>query len=225
MAIAVGTQDAHRLVQAYIDAGVLLPGADRHRLEELHEVLFARLGGMKMGQLTGIAMQQAPSLIREYRDILYEMPFQFPTDILFAMRAVAILSGMATTIDRNFDPWAATLPFAERLAVDQFARDWRGVLDEIGELARLALRLPARLDRYLTQAERGELVQQTALAPDAQKSLRRLERSVDRLTWALIAMGLLMTGMLLRATDGPGGASTVTLFAAGVVFLWGITRR
>jgi predicted unusual protein kinase regulating ubiquinone biosynthesis (AarF/ABC1/UbiB family) len=225
VAIAVGTRDAHRMVQAYVDAGVLLPGADRQRIEELHDVLFARLGGMKMGQLTGIAMQQAPYLLREYRDLLFEMPFQFPTDVVFAMRAVAILAGMATTLDRNFDPWAATLPFAERLAADELARNWRGALDEIGELARLALRLPARLDRYLTQAERGELVQQTALAPDAAKSLRRLERSVDRLTWALIAMGLLMAGMLLRTTDGPGGISTAALIGAGIVFIWGMTRR
>lgn len=224
VAIAVGTRDARRLVQAYYDSGVLLPGADRQRLEELHDVLFARFGGVKMGQLTDVAMQQAQFMLREYRDILYELPFQVPTDILFTMRAVAILSGMATTLDRNFDPWAATLPFAERLASDQFSRDWRGVLDELGDLARLALRLPARLDRFLTQAERGELVQQTALAPDAAKALRRLERSVDRLTWGLVAMGLLMAGMQLRITDGPGGVSSALLIAAALAFLWGLTR-
>ncbi len=59
VAIAVGTRDAHRLVQAYYDAGVLLPGADRQRIEELHEVLFARFGGVRMGQLSDVAMQQA----------------------------------------------------------------------------------------------------------------------------------------------------------------------
>ena len=116
VAIAVGTRDARRLVQAYYDAGVLLPGADRQRIEELHEVMFARFGGVRMGQLSDVAMQQAGYFVREYRDLLYDLPFQFPTDVLFAMRAVAILSGMATTLDPHFDPWAATLPFAERLA-------------------------------------------------------------------------------------------------------------
>jgi hypothetical protein len=48
---------------------------------------------------------------------------------------------------------------------------------------------------------------------------------VDRLTWALIAMGLLMTGMLLRATDGPGGISTAALIGAGIAFIWGMMRR
>jgi predicted unusual protein kinase regulating ubiquinone biosynthesis (AarF/ABC1/UbiB family) len=109
VAIAVGTRDARRLVQAYYDAGVLLPGADRQRIEELHEVMFARFGGVRIGQLTDVAMQQAPFLVREYRDLIYEMPFQFPTDVLFAMRAVAILSGMATTLD-PLRSSSATLP-------------------------------------------------------------------------------------------------------------------
>lgn len=225
VAIAVGLRDAHRLVQAYFDAGVMLPGADRQRLEELHEVLFARLGGMRMGQLTDGAMQQIPFVMREYRDLLFEMPFQFPTDILFAIRAVAILYGMATALDPDFDPWAATLPFAERLASDQLKREWRGVLDEIGELLRLTLRLPARVERFLTRVERGELVQQVAMAPDAARALRRLERSVDRLTWGLAAIGLLGAGVLLRTSEGPGGLNTGLLIAAAVVFVWGMTRR
>jgi predicted unusual protein kinase regulating ubiquinone biosynthesis (AarF/ABC1/UbiB family) len=225
VAIAVGTRDAHRMVQAYYDAGVLLPGADRQRIEQLHEVLFARFGGVRMGQLTGVAMQQATSLMNEYRDLLYDLPFQFPTDVLFAIRAVAILSGMATTLDPHFDPWAATLPFAERLAAQELERDWRGVLDEIGSIAQLALRLPMRLDRFLTAAERGELVQQTSLAPDAAKAIRRLERSVDRLTWTVLAGGLLIAGMMFQTSNGPSGVTNGLFVAAGLVFLWGLTRR
>ncbi len=223
--IAVGTRDAHLMVQAYVDSGVLLPGADQRRIEALHETLFARFGGVSIGKLSGLAMQQAQSLLSEYRDLVYEMPFQLPTDMLFAVRAVAILSGMATSLDPDFDPWAATLPFAERLASDQIRRDWRSALDDLADLLRLSLRLPQRLDRYLTQTERGELVSQNALAPDAAKAIRRLERSVDRLTWGMIAMGLLVSGLLLRTVDGPGGVSTGLLVAAGVALLWGITRR
>ena len=225
VAIAVGTRDARRLVQAYYDAGVLLPGADRQRIEELHEVLFARFGGVKMGQLSGMAMEQATFFMREYRDLIFDLPFQFPADILFAIRAVAILSGMATSLDPNFDPWAATLPFAERLAAQELERDWRGILDELGSLVQLALRLPMRLDRFLTAAERGELVQQTALAPDAAKAMRRLERSVDRLTWAVLSGGLLLAGIMFRASDGASGTTTVLFIAAGVTLLWGLTRR
>jgi predicted unusual protein kinase regulating ubiquinone biosynthesis (AarF/ABC1/UbiB family) len=225
VAIAMGTRDARRLVQAYYDAGVLLPGADRQRIEELHDVMFARFGGVKMGQLSGVAMQQAQFVMAEYRDLIYEMPFQFPTDVLFAMRAVAILSGMATTLDPHFDPWAATLPFAERLATAHLARDWRGMLDELGEVLQLALRLPARLDRFLSAAERGVLVQQTSLAPDTAKAFRRVERSVDRLTWGVLAGGLLLAGAVLQTSSGSSAVTTGLFVGAAVAFLWGLTRR
>jgi predicted unusual protein kinase regulating ubiquinone biosynthesis (AarF/ABC1/UbiB family) len=187
-------------------------------------VLFARFGGVRMGQLSEVAMQQAGYFIREYRDLLYDLPFQFPTDIMFAVRAVAILSGMATTLDPHFDPWAATLPFAERLAQAQMTRDWRSILDELGSIAQLALMLPQRLDRFLIAAERGELVQQTALAPDAAKAIKRLERTVDRLTWTVAAGGLLIAGMMFRTSDGAPGVSTALFVAAGVLFLWGLLR-
>jgi len=225
VAIAVGTRDARRMVQAYYDAGVLLPGADRQRIVELHEDLFARFGGVRMGQLSDIAMQQAESLVREYGDLVFQMPFQFPTDVLFAIRAVAILSGMATTLDPHFDPWAATLPFAERLASAQITRDWRAILDELGKLVQLALVLPARLDRLLSAAERGELAQPASLAPDAAKAVRRVERAVNRLTWAILATGLLISGVILHAADGSTTITTGLFVAAAAAFLWSLTRR
>ncbi len=223
--IAVGTRDAHLMVQAYVDSGVLLPSADRKRIEALHETLLKRFGGVSIGKLSGAAMAQAQDLVIEYRDLVYEMPFQFPTDMLFAVRAVAILSGMATRLDPDFDPWAATLPFAERMAGEELGRDWRSWLGEFGDLARLAWRLPSRLDRLLTQAERGDLVSQNALAPDAAKAFRRLERAVDRLTWGIIAVGLLLSGIILRGTEGAGLLSTGLMVASGGAFLWGLTRR
>ncbi len=223
--IAAGTRDAHLMVQSYLDAGVLLPGADRKRIEELHEVLFAQLGGVPIGKLSDAAMEQAQAVIHEYRDIVYEMPFQFPTDMLFAMRAVVILSGMATSLDRDFDPWAATLPFAERMAGEGGTLRWRDALKELADLARLALRLPNRLDRFLTQAERGELTTQYSLAPDAARALRRIERSVERLTWGVIAAGLLISGIVLRATEGDSRLATGLLVGAALSFLWGLTRR
>jgi predicted unusual protein kinase regulating ubiquinone biosynthesis (AarF/ABC1/UbiB family) len=223
--IAVGTRDAHLMVKAYQEAGVLLPGADLKRLEALHALLFTQLGGVPIGKLSDAAMEQAQLVLHEYRDIIYEMPFQFPTDMLFAVRAVAILSGMATSLDPDFDPWAATLPFAQRMAGEQGLWNWRSWVEDAAELARLAVRLPGRMDRFLAQAERGELVVQYSLAPDAAKAARRIERSVDRLTWGIVSAGLLVAGVVLRTTEGTSPLSTGLLAAAAVTFLWGLTRR
>ena len=223
--IGLGTRDSSRIVQAYIDSGILLPTADRRRLEEVHDVMFQRFWGMKMGQFRDVAFEEAEFFLREYRDIVYEMPFQLPVDILFVGRAVGILSGMSTSLDPEFDPWAATIPFAERLAAEELVRDWRGWLDEVGTLARVALGLPTRLDQFLIETRRGELTAQAALATDSARALRRLDRAVERLTWVVIAIGLSTLGMLLRLSEGPGWPSTALLASAGLMLLWGITRR
>jgi predicted unusual protein kinase regulating ubiquinone biosynthesis (AarF/ABC1/UbiB family) len=223
--IGLGTRDSSRIVQAYLDSGILLPSADRRRLEEVHDVMFERFWGMKMGQFREVAFEEAEFFLREYRDIIYEMPFQLPVDILFVGRAIGILSGMSTSLDPEFDPWAATIPFAERLAAEELVRDWRGWLDEVGTLARVALGLPTRLDQFLAEARRSELTVQAGLATDNARALRRLERSVERLTWVVIAIGLLTSGMTLRLSEGASWPSTVLLVSAGLALLWGVTRR
>jgi predicted unusual protein kinase regulating ubiquinone biosynthesis (AarF/ABC1/UbiB family) len=223
--LGLATRDARRIVQAYIDADVLLPGADRKRVEELHETLLKRLYGIKMNQLRYVAFNEAQNLWREYRDIIFEMPFQFPSDVLFVVRAIGILAGIATSLNPEFDPWAETLPFAEQLASQELSREWENWLDRMMEMMRTMWMMPARLDRLLTQAERGELATIASLAPNAERMLRRMERSLERLTWGVIFTSLLIAGVLLRLNEGPSWMSTTLLAAAGLALLWGLTRR
>ena len=223
--LGLATRDARRIVQAYIDADVLLPGADRRRIEELHETLLKRLYGIRMNQLRYVAFNEAQHLWREYRDIIFEMPFQFPSDVLFVVRAIGILAGIATSLNPEFDPWAETLPFAEQLASQELSRDWNRWLDQMLEMMRLMWAMPTRLDRLLTQAERGELATIASLAPNAERMLRRMEQSLERLTWGVIFTSLLIAGILLRLNEGPSWMSTTLLAAAGLALLWGLTRR
>jgi predicted unusual protein kinase regulating ubiquinone biosynthesis (AarF/ABC1/UbiB family) len=221
-AIGVGTRDAYKIVQSYVNAGVLLPGADLKRLEEAHEAMFERFWGVRMGQMQTVAMNEARYFLREYRDVIYEAPFQFQVDMLFVLRAVGILSGMATNLDPEFDPWAETIPFAERLAAEELQQDWRGWLDELVKLGQILLKLPAQWDRMLTQAQRGNLVLQSSLAPDARKAAHRLEQSINRLSWMLVAVGLLLSGVVLKGSDAEWGVWLMIL--ALLAFLWGMWR-
>ncbi|GBC60293.1 hypothetical protein DENIS_1244 [Desulfonema ishimotonii] len=47
--VGLGTRDAYKIVQAFVNAGTLLPGADLKRLEEVHEALFERFWGWAWG--------------------------------------------------------------------------------------------------------------------------------------------------------------------------------
>jgi len=223
-AIGLGTRDAVRLVHSYVSAGVLLPGADLRRLEEVHEALFERFWGVRIGNLREVAFSEASFFLREYRDLLYQIPFQVQVDLLFASRAVGLLSGMTTQLDPEFDPWAETMPFAQRLAAEELRRGWPEMLREAVMQARSLLGLPQRIDALLTRAERGSLTVQTGLSPDARRAVQRMERSNQRLGWMLIASSLLIAGAVLRR--GGGEPWTLALFgAAALAFLYGVLTK
>jgi len=224
-AIALGTRDAERIVRSYVSAGVLLPGADLRRLEEIHEELFQRFWGVRIGDLRATAFSEAEYFFRQYRDVLYELPFQMQVDLLFASRAVGLLAGLSTQLDPEFDPWAETLPFAQRLAAQELRRNWREILS--GGLAQLQilLGLPRRADAVLARAERGTLTIQAALTPEEKKIIRRLERSVHRLSWTVVAAGMLLAGVMVHA-QAPGRPWGWWLAAAGALaFLWGALTK
>jgi predicted unusual protein kinase regulating ubiquinone biosynthesis (AarF/ABC1/UbiB family) len=223
--LGFASRDAARMVGAYQGAGILLPGADLARLEEMEAKMLERYAGLTLKQVQQAAMSEWVSLAREYRDILYEMPFQLPTDLLFVGRAMAILFGMATTLDPDFDPWQAIEPFAKQLAVAEAKHGWRGVLDELEKATRLVLSLPVQADRFFNQATRGKLTVQTTWSPDATRTIHRVETAVNRLTSAVVFAALLLAAVAIYVTQGEGIVSYVLFALAAVALLVALTRR
>jgi predicted unusual protein kinase regulating ubiquinone biosynthesis (AarF/ABC1/UbiB family) len=222
-AIGVGTRDAHRMVQAYVEADVLLPGADLKRLEEAHQAIFDRFWGTGMRQMADLALSEADYFLEEYRDLVYEAPFQLQVDILFVARAIGLLSGMATNLDPNFDPWAETIPFAERLAREELQKSLPEIGLELVAVLRAIAGMPTKLDQVLTQAQRGSLTIETAMAPDTRRAARTLETAINRLAWAVVFLGVLLAGIILRIAEQPNWANSLLLVLAGwilVMRLW-----
>ena len=146
-------------------------------------------------------------------------------DLLFASRAVGLLAGLSTQLDPEFDPWAETLPFAQRLAAQELRRDWRQILGEGLAQLQTLLTLPRRVDAVLARAERGTLTIQSALSPDARKTIQRLERSIHRLSWTVVAGGLLIAGVMIH-TGMPASPWGWWLMAfSGLAFLWGLLTK
>ena len=219
------TKDAGRVVRAYQGAGVLLPGADLARLEQIEAELLERYSGLTFKQAQERAMSEWQDLAREYRDILYEMPFQLPVDLLFTGRAIAILFGISTSLDPDFDPWQAVEPFAKQMASEELKRDWRGYLGELEKMVRLVLSLPAQADRFFGQAARGELSVRTTWSPEDTRLLRRVESSVNRLSGAVIFAALLLAAVAIYVTQGGGVVSYLLFGLAAVVLLVTLFRR
>jgi len=218
--IGLGTRDAHKIVQSFVHAGALTAGADLKRLEEVHEALFERFWGVRVGQIQQAVLNQAGYFLREYRDLLFEAPFQFQADLMFIMRAIGILSGIATHLDPDFDPWAKTIPYAERYAGEDIKQEWQGWKYEAAKLGHRLSGMPGQLEHVLSLIRRDKLTVRSSFAPDTRKSAQRLERSVTRLGWMMLTSAFLLAGVQIYVSGRGNGFSGLLLLMALFSFLW-----
>lgn len=194
MLIGVGTRNAARVVQSYQTLGVLLPGADLRLLEQAGAQLFDRFWGMSMGELRSVDPRQMHQFAMQFRELMFEMPFQLPHNLLLLGRCVAILSGMCTGLDPNFNVWTELAPYARELVREAGGSSWQVWLDEIGELLKQLIALPAQSGRVLTRLERGEL---SVNVPSVNRQIYHLEGAVNRLVASIMFAAFLFGGVLL----------------------------
>jgi predicted unusual protein kinase regulating ubiquinone biosynthesis (AarF/ABC1/UbiB family) len=221
MVIGVGTRDAARVVKSYQMLGVLLPGADLDKIEQAEEEIFDRFWGKSMQELQKIDYDEMRKFAQQYRDLLYEMPFQIPSDMLYLGRCVAILSGMCTGLDPSFNVWKGLAPFAQELIIEDSGDIWDELLNQTFTWGKLVIGLPQRLDSTLTKLERGKISMQN---PDLERRLKHMERTNRKLVGAVVFTALLLGGiqLTLGGEDFWGGAMlAVAAFALGWVIFSG----
>ena len=216
--VAIGTRDAARLIKSYKELGFLLPGADTQALEQASAAVFDRFWGMSMSELRNVRPNEVRDIGHKVRDVMVETPFQMPNDLLMLGRTVAILSGMCTGLDPNFNLWGQLSPYASKLiqeeATSAFSLD--NILKQVGDVVQAFIALPSQASRVLAQMESGGLVVQS---PQVTREVRTLGRSVDRLTGGVVFAAFLVSGvMLLNSGNGQLGGGL--LGAAGATLLW-----
>jgi predicted unusual protein kinase regulating ubiquinone biosynthesis (AarF/ABC1/UbiB family) len=194
MLIGVGTRDAGRVVTAYQRLGMILPGADLKLIEQAESQVFDRFWGMSMSELRRTDPAELRKLAHQYRDLIFSMPFQVPNNLILLGRTVAILSGMCTGLDPNFNVWNQMVPYARKLIAQEGTAGLGDWLEELGRMLQTLIALPSQTSRVLALIERGDLVVQT---PQVTREMRTLARAVDRLTLGFVFFGLLIGGVLL----------------------------
>lgn len=212
--IAVGLQDASRLIRAYQTLGVLLPSANTKLLEEASAQVFDRFWGMSMNELRSIRHDEMMKFGLQFRELLLSMPFQLPENLLLLGRTLGILSGMCTGLDPEFNLWAQIGPYARKLTEGEGGSVFDTFLNEAGDFFKTLIAIPGRTERVLGRIERGQL---NVEAPLVNLQISYLERSVNRLTGGIVFLGLLIAGAILydsHALLGQGlfGGAGVALF-------------
>ncbi|HSO13060.1 MAG TPA: AarF/UbiB family protein [Anaerolineales bacterium] len=194
MLIGVGTKNASRVVASYQRLGMLLPGADLKLIEQAEAQVFDRFWGMSMSELRKTNPDELRKFAHQYRDLIFSMPFQVPNNLIMLARTVAILSGMCTGLDPDFNLWNQLSPYARKLIEQESTKSIDDWLEELGSLLQNLMALPSQASRVFSQAERGNLIVQL---PQVAREIHVLTRSVDGLTAGIVFLGLLLGGVLL----------------------------
>ncbi|MCJ7700338.1 MAG: AarF/UbiB family protein [Anaerolineales bacterium] len=215
MAIGVGTQDSSRIIKSYQMLGVLLPNADLGRIQELETRAFEQFWGKSMLELQQISFEEMHDLAKEFREIIYDMPFQIPENLIFLVRCVAILSGMCTGLNPNFNVWEGLTPFAQKIIREETAQGWDFWRAELGDWGRSLIFLPGRLDSVLQKIENGKMAVDT---PTLNLQAARLERTGRRLTNSVIFAVLFFSGVQLYLAGEV--EFSLPLFLGSLLPLW-----
>ena len=212
--IAVGLQDASRLIRAYQTLGVLLPSANIKLLEEASAQVFDRFWGKSMNELRSIQHSDMMKFGLQFRELMISMPFQVPENLLLLGRTIGILSGICTGLNADFNLWLQLAPYAKKLTEGEGGSTFDTFLNEAGELLKTLIAIPGRAERVLGRIERGQL---SVEAPLVNLQISYLERSLNRLTGGIVFLGLLIAGAILydnHTVLGQGlfGGAGVALF-------------
>lgn len=198
LVIAAALRDGARMVAGLSSLDVLLPSADLALIERATLKVFDRFGGLTMDELRSIDPAEMMRFGLQFRELLLELPFQVPENLLLLGRSIGILSGICTGLDPDFNIWEKITPYASRMLSEEDGSPARALRDEATRLARLAIALPGKADRVLSLAEQGEL---TVATPQLTWQVRRLERTVARGQGVVVFAALLVAGALLDGTD------------------------
>ena len=220
--LALALRDSHRMVQAFRRLHFFLPGADLERVEAAVARLFDQFWGMSMEELARVDYVRMEALALEFRDLLFELPFQVPQDFIYLGRTVGILAGLATAMDPHFNPWVPIERYGQRLLRRQGGLpDLQGALQALLQFLRPLLGLPQRLESALEMVERGELAVRLAPGHALERRLRNAESASRRTLWGIVFAALLTTGTILYVNGEPGlGIAGWGL--AGLSLLWGL---
>ncbi len=192
MLVAVGTRDPSRLNKSYQMLGILLPGADLELIAKAEKSAFDRFWGKTMNELQNISIKEMHEFAKEFRDLIYDMPFQIPHDLIFLGRAVGILSGMCTGLDTDFNVWEHLVPFAKKIIAKEATSQPAFWLNQIKEILQLLFMIPGNMDRVMTKMEQGEIEVKVSRLSD---QIDRLGIAMQQMVGVIIFASFLLTGI------------------------------
>ncbi|GAB4274830.1 MAG: AarF/ABC1/UbiB kinase family protein [Candidatus Promineifilaceae bacterium] len=192
---AVTQRDAHLLTEAYDNLGFFLPGADLDRITEAQAAILDQIWGRNLLDLTRPDPKEVQELGNEFRDLLFDFPFQVPQDFVYLGRAIGMVSGMVSMLNPDINPWYYIEKFGERVLANQqnVELTWETILDRI----RPYLSTPSRINRVIQAADSGQLRVKAIPDPATLRHYERLDKRLGQLAWSILGAAAMVSGTIL----------------------------
>jgi ubiquinone biosynthesis protein len=217
--LATTSQEADRLVDAFLDLGSGRRKLDRELLRRDFEHLLSRYYGRSLGEIAlGPLLQDALAVVRRHR-------LQLPSNLALLTKTVVMHEGLEVQLDPELHLMALLAPYAEQLMLRQYSPVlWAGRLRRAGlDMAAIGIELPRQLHRLIGDIERGGI--EVGMRPEGfEPFVRRFERLGNRIAMAIFVAAMVNAlALLITVYQPPGWEKWVSIiFAVGFAVAAGI---
>jgi ubiquinone biosynthesis protein len=190
---AMVQEDSDRVIDAAIDLDIVRGPFDRAALTRDIERLIERY---RMMRIEDYDIEQ---VVADITRLIRAHKMRLPGDLALLMKTLAMHESSARRLDPDFVPYEFAAPYARKAFLDRYHPSaWGTRMAASGdELFELLLEGPKRIDRLLTQIERGN-IQTTMHLADWERMLGQVRALVNRLVIAwLVGTSMIALSVML----------------------------
>lgn len=191
-------KDAESVALTIYRAGATKERVDLKAFRAEVQRLMAKYEGASLAQLS------TNSSLNEFIEVASRYRIQLPREFAVVARATSIVDGIGKRLLPDVDIVAEVRPYAQRLVTTRFGPERLGAdAFRLIQHAQAAFRdLPTQTNQLLLDLERGR-VTVTTRDPEAEELRQEIRHAAIRLSLALCALALAVSGSLLIATWAP----------------------
>lgn len=189
LALSIYLRDAGGIVEAFNDLGFLRKQADKAALMKNVKVI---LSGFSEG---GFSIQniENEAFLEEFREFLYQQPFQIPSKTTFLGKAIITVLSICIGLDKNFDLVSLTKPYAEEIMNSQSNPAKDSVIDQVKNTFINLIPAFRKAGHLMDQLESGEF--RVSPSKSFEKHLYEQQSyQTEKIIIALFGTGLLISG-------------------------------
>lgn len=209
-------RDAEMVALAVYRAGATAERVDLKAFKGEIERLMAKYAGSSLSDLS------SRGSLTEFIEVATRYRIQLPREFAVVARAGSIVDGIAKRLLPDTDIVEEVRPWAQRLMTKRFGPERLGAdAFRVFQHAQAALRdLPTQANQLLLDLERGR-VSITTRDPDAEDMRLEIRHAAVRISLALCALALAVSGTILIATwtPEPFGVPVWPFFGVGIGFV------